>query len=207
MVRIYTTIIRLEEPVSALFNCEFCDREFTREGMITVDQGIETWYREINNADISSAVESAKAKILNVHKLIETNLNGGVFPKNWSEKETRVHFDGGSKCPNCNFQQQIAVKEPWKTKRKISLAIALIMPVAIYATIVYAAIVSYIENESLISLVIAIALVALLPVGYILLNRVLSSNKGFMKTHALTKKSLPIPRRPILSYDTVKVVK
>lgn len=206
MVRIYTKNIRLEEPVKALFVCEFCKNEFTREGIISVDQKVETWYRNISDTDISTSIEIARAKIHQAQEVIETNLNAGSLVQNWSEKDIKIHFNGGSRCPTCNYQQQIAPRKAWETKRKISLIVFLIMPIAIYATILYAAIAAYIENNSLIALSMAIVLVALLPIGYFLVTRVRSPNKVFMKKHALTKKNLPAPLKPIISYDSIKII-
>jgi len=207
MVRIYTSHVRLEEPVESLFRCEFCEYEFKREGKITVDEKIETWYREINESDVAVAVDKAKAKILKVHELIETGLDGGMFYQKWSENQSSLHFDGGAKCPNCEYEQQIKEKRPIETKTKVKLGIFLLMPIAIYVTIIYASIISFLDHNSLSSLSIAILMIALIPTAYFLLKRTKHHNDAFMKKHALSKKDLPAPRKPILSFGTAKVVK
>jgi hypothetical protein len=207
MVRIYTTSIRLEEPIRASFRCEYCDKEFNMYGTVTADQKVETWYREINTGDIAGAVEKAKEKILRMNESFETFLSGGTFALKLDENQTTLRFEGDIICPNCDYKQRISEVRPLKTSYKIRVALFWTMPAAIYLAIIIGGFGNFYTHGSLESLFLALLLAALPIAAYFLMRSRMKKADLRLKKLNLTKDRLPEPRRPVISYGAINILK
>jgi hypothetical protein len=207
MVRIYTSSIRVVEPIRASFKCEYCDKEFAIDGLVTADQKIETWYREINAGDIAAGIEKAKGKILQMNASFETFLKGGTFALKLDENQTTLRFEEDIICPSCDYKQRISERRPLKTSFKIKLALFLIMPVTIYLVLIIAGFGNFYTHGSLESLFLALLLAALPIAAYFLMRSRMKKADLRLKKLNLTKDRLPEPRRPVISYGAINILK
>jgi hypothetical protein len=202
MPDLYTVSSHLEEPVTAFFRCEFCNHEFSRTGKISVDVKSESLFRPTDDSKLG-VFNSAQAKLLSVHAQIDDFLNHGLFPQRWSDEKARLHFNGSNKCPECGYFQRIAEKRktPWTFKRIFAFFWFLTMPAVIYGVVFYALISSFIESKTPRDLIIAILMIAILPVIFLIIRHLKNRNLGFMKKHGLKKENLPAPNKPQIIYE------
>jgi ribosomal protein S27AE len=197
-----------EQPVHLIFDCEFCGHIFTKDGKLTSAVHTSKFYSARPEEAELELRANGEANLQRMRTALETLIEGGGIPSNYSGDGGTIRLEKGKMCPQCGYNQRMADHPEVPTKIRLLRRVPGLGCASFITFFYFATLVGFIRGvESDVSpyaipILVGVPLLAVIA-AYLSRNK----NRVFMNKHGLKKQDLPQPKRPEIQYGQINVTK
>lgn len=202
MPTVYTHKAKFEQPVHVIFQCEYCNHNFTVTGQIRTDElKTEKWVTERGGEAQAELRTKGESTLEKARTFLEQSIARGGFTKRFIGEGSSISFGGERTCPECGYAQLLVPH-----KRDIKSTFVGIGCGGILLLLLVMGLIPIIQGTATDLAYVFIIGVPILAVIIIAAFTRSKPNRAFMKKHELKKQDLPQPRKPEINYGQIRSV-